>query len=186
MTRKLSLKIAGSLILVMVVIMTLFTIYFVRSRTANMEEELLSKGKIEVLAGARIMERALREAVESGRFTQGELFDEQYVPIPGTDPAKYHTRFDVYLDGSIQALEDEFLKDDQVVFAVLVDRNGYLPTHNSKYSLPLTGDAKKDRANNRTKRIFNDSVGLAAARNLQESLKQVYYRDTGEQMWDIS
>src|SRR6266568_5120334 len=186
MKRKLSLKIAGILILVLVVIMTLFTVYFVRSRTANMEEELLSKGKIEVLAGARIMERALREAVESGRFTQGELFDEQYVPIPGTDPAKYHTRFDVYLDGSIQALEDEFLKDDQVVFAVLVDRNGYLPTHNSKYSLPLTGDKEKDRVGSRTKRLFNDPVGLAAAKSTQDLLKQVYHRDTGEKMWDLS
>jgi len=186
MTRKLSLKIAGILILVLVVIMTLFTVYFVRSRTANMEEELLSKGKIEVLAGARIMERALREAVESGRFTMVELFDEQYVPIPGTDPAKYHTRFDGYLDGSIQALEDEFLKDEQVVFAVLVDRNGYLPTHNSKYSLPLTGDKEKDRVGNRTKRLFNDPVGLAAAKSTQDLLKQVYHRDTGEKMWDLS
>ena len=81
MTRKLSLKIAGILILVMVVIMTLFTVYFVRSRTANMEEELLSKGKIEVLAGANLpslikligvrislpLEKAVCEAIDSGR-----------------------------------------------------------------------------------------------------------------------
>ncbi len=140
MTRKLSLKITGILILVMVAIMTVFTVYFIRSRTANMEEELLSKGRIEALAGARIMERTLRETVESGRFTEAELFDEKYVPIPGTDPQKYHTKYDSYLDGAIQQLEDEYLKDDQVVFAVLVDRNGYLPTHNSKYSQPLTGD----------------------------------------------
>ncbi|HEX9006862.1 MAG TPA: methyl-accepting chemotaxis protein, partial [Bacteroidota bacterium] len=186
MTKKLSMKIAGILILVMVVIMTVFTVYFVRSRTANMEEELLSKGRIEVLAGARIMERALKEALESGRFTEAELFDEKYVPIPGTDPAKYHSKFDGYLDSSIQALEDEFLKDDQVVFAVLVDRNGYLPTHNTKYSQPLTGDKEKDKVGNRTKRLFNDPVGLTAAKNTQDFLKQVYHRDTGEKMWDLS
>ncbi|HEY6873328.1 MAG TPA: HAMP domain-containing protein, partial [Geobacteraceae bacterium] len=186
MTRKLSLKITIILILVMVAIMTVFTVYFIRSRTANMEEELLSKGRIEALAGARIMERTLRDALESGRFTEAELFDEQYVPIPNTDPQKYHTKYDAYLDGTIQALEDEYLKDEQVVFAVLVDRNGYLPTHDSKYSLPLTGDREKDKVGNRTKRLFNDPVGLAAARNTREFLKQVYVRDTGEKMWDLS
>jgi hypothetical protein len=152
-----------------------------------MEEELQSKGKSEALSGARIMERVLVDAVDSGRFTQAEIFDENYMPIPGTDPQKYHTKYDTYLDETIQAIEDEYKeKDNQVVFAVLVDRNGYLPTHNSKYSQPLTGDKERDRVCNRTKRLFNDPVGLAAARNRQELLMQIYYRDTGEKMWDIS
>ncbi|HYS42776.1 MAG TPA: hypothetical protein VEM32_02245 [Geobacteraceae bacterium] len=73
-----------------------------------------------------------------------------------------------------------------MVFAVLVDRNGYLPTHNSRYSRPLTGNKELDKTGNRTKRMFNDPVGLAAARNRQELFMQVYYRDTGEKMWDIS
>jgi methyl-accepting chemotaxis protein len=186
MTRKLSFKIAGILIMVMVVIMTVFTVYFVRSRSANMEEELLSKGRIEALTGAKMMEQHMEEALDTGRFTQDELFDTNYVPIPNTDPQKYHTRYDAYLDQTIREIQDEFLKDDQVVFAVLVDRNGYLPTHNTKYSQPLTGDKEKDKVGNRTKRLFNDPVGLAAAKNQQELLKQVYSRDTGERMWDIS
>jgi len=61
MTNKLSIKIAGILIMVMIVIMTIFTFYFIRSRSANMEEELLSKGRIEALLGATIMERVLQE-----------------------------------------------------------------------------------------------------------------------------
>jgi DNA-directed RNA polymerase specialized sigma54-like protein len=133
------------------------------------------------------MERILVDAVDSGRFTQAEIFDENYVPIPGTEPQKYHTKYDAYLDETILAIEDEYQeKDNQVVFAVLVDRNGYLPTHNSKYSRPMTGDKERDKVWNRTKRLFNDPVGLAAARNRQELFMQVYYRDTGEKMWDIS
>ena len=140
MTRKLSLKITTILIMVMVVIMTVFTIFFVRARAANMEEELLSKGRIEALTGAVVMERILQDAVDSGKFSTADLFDEHYVPVPGTDPVKYHTKYDAFLDANITGYEDEFLKDDQVVFAVLVDRNGYLPTHNTKYSQPLTGE----------------------------------------------
>ncbi|HEY6874717.1 MAG TPA: hypothetical protein VI298_18510, partial [Geobacteraceae bacterium] len=152
-----------------------------------MEEELQLKGKSEVMSGAETMARVLTEAVESGRFTMDELFDENYIPIPGTDPQKYHTKYDGYLDETIQTILDEFLaKDEQVVYAVLADRNGYVPTHNSKYSQPLTGDRDKDKTRNRTKRMFNDPVGLAAARNRQELLTQVYYRDTGDKVWDLS
>ncbi len=186
MFQKLSVKITAILILVLVIIMSLFTVYFVKSRSAAMEAELLSKGRIEALAGAKMMEELLEQAMATGRLTADDIFDTNYVPIPNTDPPKYHTRYDSYLDQTIQQLEDEYLKDDQVVFAVLVDRNGYLPTHNTKYSQPLTGNKEQDMVNNRTKRLFNDEVGLKAARNQQELLKQVYARDTGERMWDIS
>jgi len=186
MSNKLSVKIVSILIMVMVVIMTAFSVYFVRSRRANMEQELLSKGRILAQTGAKSMERILTEALSSGKLSTEQIFDTNYVPIPNTEPQKYHTQFDRFTDGAIQDLEDEFLKDDQVVFAVLVDRNGYLPTHNGRYSAPLTGDKEKDKTGNRTKRMFNDEVGLAAARNQQPFLKQVYQRDTGEKMWDLS
>ncbi|MCM2358606.1 MAG: methyl-accepting chemotaxis protein [Geobacteraceae bacterium] len=186
MFNRLSVKIAAILILVMTVIMTIFTVYFVRSRSANMEEELLEKGRLATLAEARMMEQVLTQAIKSGRLTEEEVFDEKYVPIPDTDPQKYHTRYDAYLDENIQGIEDEFLKDDQVVYAVLVDRNGYLPTHHRGSSLALTGDKEKDRVGNRTKRLFDNEVELAAARNRESFLKQVYRRDTGETMWDLS
>jgi methyl-accepting chemotaxis protein len=151
-----------------------------------MEEELQEKGKAKTLAGARMMERILVQAIASGKLTQGELFDDNYQPIPGTNPQKYHTSFDTFFDATFTAKQDEFLNDSQVAFAVLIDRNGYLPTHNSIYSQPLTGDYEKDLKGNRTKRLFNDKVGLAAAHNVKEILVQVYNRDTGERIWVIS
>ncbi|MDT8444158.1 MAG: HAMP domain-containing protein, partial [Desulfuromonadales bacterium] len=85
---------------------------------------------------------------------------------------------------------DEFLNNAMVAFAVLVDRNGYLPTHNSKFTQPLTGNPEQDKLGNRTKRIFDDPVGLGAAHydgaDGNGYLQQVYERDTGEKMWDIS
>jgi methyl-accepting chemotaxis protein len=186
MFNKLSIRITAILIIVMSLIMAAFTIYFVRSRSANMEQELLARGKMATLTQARMMEQVLSEAIRSGRLTEKELFDENYVPIPGTDPPKFHTAYDAYLDERIQDIEDEYLKDDQVIYAVLTDRNGYVPTHHRKNSLPLTGDREKDRVGNRTKRMFNGPVELAAARNLEPFLKQVYKRDTGETMWDLA
>ena len=50
----------------------------------------------------------------------------------------------------------------------------------------ITGDQEKDKVGNRTKRIFNDPVGIEAARNTSKGFLQVYKRDTGETMWDVS
>jgi methyl-accepting chemotaxis protein-like sensor len=151
-----------------------------------MEEEIESKGKSAAATGAKVMAQILSEALVSGRLTLAEIFDENYIPIPGTDPPKFHTGYDAYCDERIQDIEDGYLKDGQVVYAVLADRNGYVPTHHRKNSLPLTGDREKDRVGNRTKRMFNNPVELAAARNTSGVLVQVYYRDTGEKLWDIS
>lgn len=186
MTKRLSVKIVGMLIIVMILIMTVFTIYFVRWRSANMYASLDSKGRVLAVTGAAGMERILTDAVKAGVFSLDEIFDSNYVPLLGTSPQKYSTKYDEYLEKTITAYEDSFMVDDEIVFAVLVDRNGYLPAHNTRFSQKLTGDFEQDKAANRTKRIFNDPVGLAAARNAQGVLKQDYKRDTGENMWDIS
>ena len=150
------------------------------------DENLKAKGEAAALAGAREMERALNDAVDRCKFSMEDIFDENYQPIPGTDPQKYHTKYDRFLDENIQQYLDGFLQNRMVAFAVLVDRNGYLPTHNSKFTQPLTGDYEKDLTGNRAKRIFNHDVGINAARNQQGTLTQPYERDTGEKMLDIS
>ena len=123
----------------------------------------------------------------SGQLSTPQLFDTFYIPIPGTDPQKFRTQYDTLSDGIVQPLIDAALtRDERLVFVVIVDRNGYLPTHNSRYSQPLTGNPAKDVKHNRTKRIFNDRTGLAAARNQQPYLLQRYSRDTGEEMSDLS
>lgn len=116
-----------------------------------------------------------------------QLFDTFYIPIPNTNPQKYKTQYDDLTDKRIRIILDKYLEmDEKILFVVAVDRNGYLPTHNSKYSKPLTNDEDYNTKNNRTKRLFNDRTGLAAARNQDEYLLQRYERDTGESVYDLS
>jgi methyl-accepting chemotaxis protein len=155
--------------------------------TELIETELESKGKQEARNGARLLENALAELLANQRLQVEGLFDEKYQPIPGTRPQKYHTCYDAVLDVEIQALLDDFLaRDAKVIYAILVDRNGYVPTHNTRYSQALTGDPEQDKVWSRSKRIFNDPVGLAAARCHEDVLVQMYFRDTGDKIWDIS
>jgi len=150
------------------------------------DDNLKSKGEAAAVAGAKEIERFLTEAVECGRFSLEDMFDENYQLIPDTDPKKYHTKYDRYLDETIKDYQDEFLKNEMVAFAVLVDRKGYLPTHNTKFTQPLTGDYNTDLVGNRTKRIYDHVVGINAAQNQKGLLSQPYERDTGEKMLDIS
>lgn len=125
--------------------------------------------------------------LSSGKLSIPQLFDTFYIPIPNTEPQKYRTQYDNLSDGVVQPIIDAVLdRDERLVFVVIVDRNGYLPTHNSRFSQPLTGDSEADAKSNRTKRIFNDRTGLAAARNKDPLLLQRYSRDTGEEMSDMS
>ncbi|MBI5657093.1 MAG: HAMP domain-containing protein, partial [Geobacter sp.] len=136
--------------------------------------------------GAASVSHVLEDAIATGRLTEAQVFDEDYKPIAGTNPQKYHTANDSFLDANILQIEDTYLKDADVLFAVAVDTNSYLPTHNTRYTKMLTGDYQTDLVGNRTKRLFNDPVGIAAAQNLQPILRQIYRRDTGEIAWDMS
>ncbi len=138
------------------------------------------------VTGAQSAGHILEDAIASGRLTEAQIFDTDYQAIPSTDPPKYHTAYDAFTNVNFQAIEDAYLADADTVYAVVEDLNGYLPTHNRHYSQPLTGNYSADLTGNRTKRLFNDPTGLAAAQNTQPGLQQVYYRDTGEVLWDIS
>ena len=123
----------------------------------------------------------------SGQLSVPQLFDTFYIPIPNTNPQKYRTQYDTLSDGVIRPIIDKYQKMDKRLRAVyIVDSNGYVPTHNSSFSRPLTGDADIDLKANRTKRLFNDRTGLAAARNKTPYLLQSYNTDAGRSMNDLS
>ncbi|MDR3628905.1 MAG: hypothetical protein P4L42_01070 [Desulfocapsaceae bacterium] len=121
------------------------------------------------------------------RLNQAQLFDTFYVPIPNTYPQKYHTQYDQVTDETLRVILDKYLDmDKRFIQVIAVDVNGYIPTHNSKYTKPLTNDADYNTANNRTKRIVDHIAALAAARSTEPYILQKYNRDTGEQLYDLS
>jgi len=133
------------------------------------------------------LQKELAKLISSNRLSMAQVFDTFYIPIPNTNPQKFKTAYDKFTDEVFRIILDNYLeKDKRLLFVVAVDRNGYLPTHNARYSRPLTNDADFNTKNNRTKRLFNDRTGLAAARNTSPYLLQKYSRDTGEQLADLS
>jgi methyl-accepting chemotaxis protein len=153
------------------------------------EQAMSIHGRMPAIAqkAAQDIGRVLEEAVQTGQIRLEDLFDHNYVPIPNTRPQKYTTKFDALTDRLFPPIQEPILENDRAVaYAGAVDINGYFPTHNKRYSKPLTGDEKVDFVNNRTKRIFNDPVGKRCGSHEQVFLLQTYRRDTGEIMHDLS
>jgi methyl-accepting chemotaxis protein len=130
---------------------------------------------------------ALDRAISDGRITSAALFSVDYKPIPNTIPQKFTTSFDRLFDEIISPIQEEVLgRDKKLFYAICIDRSGYCPSHNRRYTQPLTGDMNIDKNSNRTKRIFNDRTGIRCATNEDPFLLQTYLRDTGEVMNDMS
>jgi hypothetical protein len=131
--------------------------------------------------------KEFEKLLSTNKLNLSQLFDTFYIPIPNTAPQKFNTQYDKYADEVLRIILDKYLDmDKRILFVVAVDVNGYLPTHNSKYSKPLTADADYNMTNNRGKRVFDDRTGLAAAKNTNPYLLQKYSRDTGEEIYDLS
>lgn len=119
-------------------------------------------------------------AVERGEMSLEDFFDENYVPIKGTNPQQLMTRFVKFTDAHLPKIQEPLLESNSAIaFCAAVDRNGFLPTHNLKYCQPQGSDPVWNAANSRNRRIFNDPVGLACGRNTKPYLLQCYRRDMG-------
>ena len=132
------------------------------------------------------------QAIDRKEITWEQLWDVDYRMIKDSDPAQYSTKFLALCDRILPPIQEPILeKNSNIAFNVAVDRNGYLPTHNLKYSLAQKpGEKAWNTANCRNRRIFDDRTGLSAARNRLPVLVQTYRRDMGNgqfvSMKDIS
>ncbi|MBW8880937.1 MAG: chemotaxis protein [Asticcacaulis sp.] len=121
------------------------------------------------------------KAVADGTISLADLFDENYLPIAGSEPQQHMTRFVGLTDRLLPDIQEAVLaSDDRIFFCAAVDRKGFLPTHNRKFSQnQRPGDVDWNTANCRSRRLFNDRVGLRAGSNSGEPLVQAYRRQMG-------
>ena len=130
---------------------------------------------------------AFEEALSQDWIGDEALFSRDYAAIPGVEPAKYETPFDALCDELLPPLQEPVAAAHPwIVFAICANPDGYVPTHNDRFCQPLTGDRARDLVGNRTKRIFTDRVGRSVGAHTDPYRLQVYRRDTGQIMFDLS
>jgi methyl-accepting chemotaxis protein len=133
-----------------------------------------------VRRAAKQVGESFEAALAKGKISEQELFDRRYEPIPGSNPQQLMARFTRFTDETLPAIQEPLLDmNERITFCAAVDENGYLPTHNRKFSQAPTNDPVWNAAHCRNRRLFNDRTGAAAGRNTKPLLLQTYRRDMG-------
>ena len=141
--KKLGLKVSLTLALVMLVLTAVVATYITFDQTATLEQSVLKKAQLAASLGAQSYGAVLEQAADNGLLTISDVFDTNYQVVPGWDwgqNPKYHTKYDVVTDNATIVVLDKFLDDKDFIYAIGADRNGYVPTHNSIFNQPLTGN----------------------------------------------
>src|SRR6478736_1558851 len=98
-------------------------------------------------------------ALANGKLSESQLFDENYVEVPGTNPKLYRNRFSDWADANWRPVLDRIkASDPNIVATVCDDRNGFLPTHLSDRSRPPTGEYSHDLQYCRNGRIIFNAI----------------------------
>jgi methyl-accepting chemotaxis protein len=129
----------------------------------------------------REIEGIIERGVESGAITLDAVFDTNYVPMPGTDPVQYETRFCAFADDHIRPVLDRMMTEEsRLIAAALTDINGYLPTHISERSKPQSADPVWNAEHCRNRRNFIDDTTRRAIASEKEAMLATYGMDLGQ------
>src|SRR5262245_36001837 len=153
--RRLSLKVSIVLALITIPPMAAAAFFITAREAANLEDLTIGAGKVAAISGAEMYGAALEAGVDSGAITLGDLLEMKYEEIRGFDfgdNPRFHSRYDFYTDRVVVGFQDRILASSpDFLYAVGGDLNGYTPTHDTKFTRPLTGDRTKDLAGHRSK-----------------------------------
>jgi len=117
-----------------------------------------------------------------------DIFDTNYQSVANTKPQKYTVSYMKPFETTLQPLCDGFLKErSEFLYAVVIDKNGYMPMHHSHVSKPMTGNYENDLVHSRHQKIYNNTRSeVRRAANTEPFLLQTYRRDTGEVINELS
>lgn len=165
----------------------------VLSQSTEGIQELVSRFNIgvgtfeEIVGKTRLFRDKLKNVLGEMAHSGQDIFDKSYIPFGKNKPQKYRVSWGEEYSRRCQTLLEEALRSiPNCAYAVGVNTDGYLSSHNLKFSKPLTGDDAIDIVGNRCNRKFENPGELRAAKNTKAVLLRTYRRDTGEVLCDIA
>lgn len=130
--------------------------------------------------GREIVQR-IEQAIETGELSEDAVFDTDYMPMPGTNPTQYSTRFCAFADEHIRPVLDRLNGSDaRHIGCVASDINGYLPTHVTERSQPQGADPKWNAQYCRNRRNFIDDATRRAIESNKDAMLVTYRMNLGE------
>jgi methyl-accepting chemotaxis protein len=115
---------------------------------------------------AREISKMIEGAIAEGSISIDDVFDTNYVPVAGTNPQQFLTRFCDFADKHVRPILDRVMAEDaRAIAAVISDVNSYLPTHISERSRPQSADPDWNAANCRNRCNTMDETTMRAVRS---------------------
>jgi methyl-accepting chemotaxis protein len=129
----------------------------------------------------RELVRVIEAGISRGEIGEDAVFDFNYVPMPGTDPVQYETRFCAFADEHIRPILDRIkASDPRHIAGAITDINGYLPTHITERSQPQSPDPVWNAKYCRNRRNFIDDATQRAIESDKEAMLVTYRMDLGQ------
>ena len=93
-----------------------------------------------VTDAAKEVEAIFEQALANRLISVEDLFDDQYIQVPGSSPPQFVTKYCDFTDRALQIFIDDIAqKNSRIVYCVASDRQGYVATHHRHCSQPQEG-----------------------------------------------
>ena len=86
------------LIIGLCIIMSVGSFFIIKMMFEKFEHQLFQKCRIETLTGAKVMSEFIEFMIDNKIISLNDVFDTNYIKIEGTDPPKFHTKYDSLFD----------------------------------------------------------------------------------------
>jgi methyl-accepting chemotaxis protein len=114
------------------------------------------------------------------------LFDQDYRPVPGTNPQLYRTALSDWADRNWRPIIDAMVTEGGAIkMCSPADMRGFLPTHVSDRSRTPTGDLEHDTKYCRNGRILFEGVDIAAKKSNAPFMMAVYRQEGDGKRYEV-
>jgi len=133
-----------------------------------------------LLQRCRRWHERIEQAIEGAAKDGQDVFDTRYEPIAGTNPPQFSVSYQPAFEKAIQPLLDQARGELEALACACITEGGYMPTHNTDFSRPPSGDPAVDIKTCRDKRVMTDRHARRAATYAGRLLLQTFVRDNGD------
>ena len=130
--------------------------------------------------GMREIQAVIERGIARGEVGVEDVFDTNYVEMPGTNPPQWETRFCDFADAHVRPILDKLMSEEsRLIACALTDNHGYLPTHITERSHPQGDDPEWNAEHCRNRRNFLDHVTRKAIESDKEAMLATYGMEMG-------
>jgi len=146
--------------------------HIVHSGLSSEDQDFVELAKEQAAAIIEVTEAA----IANGVLTMADLFDNDYQPIPGSNPPRFTTRLTRWAEQHWQQIIEDMKarRPDTILSCVPTSREGFLPIHLREFSRKPTGDLAHDTKYCRNGRILIGGIDDLAKASEQDYMMAVY------------